>query len=670
VCDPAVGSGHFLVSVLNEFIAIKSDLGVLVYHDDDNYTGLSDWKITIQNDELEIIRSDNDNINFEYHIDSKNSQRVQKTLFHEKQKIIENCLFGVDINPNSVKICRLRLWIELLKNAYYGDNKKLETLPNIDINIRVGNSLVSRFKLNEELKRHKNNIEQYKKLIYAYQNVSEKPQKRKIEKNISELKSVFFKGLLDDNKAKNKLKYLTANLAELNNFSLFEESAKEKKDRESNIQNIKLELAKVSAEIDNIQSNKIYDNAFEWRFEFPEALNEEGDFIGFDVIVGNPPYIFARNSEEKGLTQESKSHFYNNFELAEYQVNLYPLFIELGHCLLKENGIFSYITPNNWLTINTNKKLRHFILNKSNIKIINFYAKVFDSAAVDCAIVFFKKSNENHNVELMEYNDDFKTVKNAVADDFLNKKDYLINIDYFKNTNTVSLLDKIELITAPLNSLADIKVGLGAYGINKGVPPQTKEMIKNRIYHSKEKLSEEYIKYLEGSDVCRYSLSWSGEFLKYGKHLREPRNNFNLFSTKRILVRQIPSKLPYCINACLVEEIALNDRNSMNIIDFKETPELILAVINSKLISYWFFHKFGKMQRDTFPQFKVNELATFPMPKVFEPHKETLIRLVNEIMELKKSGKETLDLESQIDTLVYELYDLTTDEIQIIEGNL
>jgi hypothetical protein len=294
--------------------------------------------------------------------------------------------------------------------------------------------------------------------------------------------------------------------------------------------------------------------------------------------------------------------------------------------------------------------------------------KVFDKAAVDNAIVLFKKSNENRCINLLEYENDFKLISQSSADEFLSKNDFLINISSFKDDDVPSLIEKIELHSIKLNSISDVKVGLGAYGINRGVPPQTAEMIKNRIYHSKIKLTDEYIKYLEGSDVCRYSLLWSGEYLKYGNHLREPRKNFALFSSKRILVRQIPSKLPYCINACLIDEIALNDRNSMNIINMKESPELILAVLNSKLISYWFFHKFGKMQRETFPQFKVNELAIFPMPKTFEPHRENLVALVEQIMAEKKAGQDTYDLETQIDRLVYALYGLSEAEVAIVEG--
>jgi len=664
VCDPAVGSGHFLVSVLNEFITIKSELSVLV---DNDFTGLSDWKVSIHNDELKVIRTDDNSIQFEYNPKSKESYRIQKTLFHEKQTIIENCLFGVDINPNSVKLCRLRLWIELLKNAYYNDDGNLETLPNIDINIQIGNSLVSRFKLTEELEKHQDNIEAYKKAIYAYQNTPDKDKKLDIEKRIAELKGFFFKGLIDNSKDNHKLKQLSNKLVDLNHPSLIEETPKEKKEKERAIQKIHSELHKLKNELN---STEFYENAFEWRFVFPEALNKEGDFVGFDVIIGNPPYIFSRNSKEKGLTEESKSYFYENFELAEYQVNLYPLFIELGDKLLKENGFFSYITPNNWLTINTNKKLRQFILAKSTIKIVNFYMKVFDKAAVDNAIVLFKKSNENSCISLLEYEEDFKLISQSSTDEFLNKNDFLINISSFKNSDVPLLIEKIELNSVKLNSISDVKVGIKAYQIGKGNPVQTIDIKNNRSFHSNQKLDDSYLQYFDGKNICRYFIGWSGEFLKYGNHLAEPRKNFALFSTKRILVRQIPSKLPYCINACLIEEIALNDLNSMNIINMQETPELILAVLNSKLISYWFFHKFGKMQRDTFPQFKVNELAIFPMPKTFEPYRENLVRFVTKIMAEKKAGNNTQELEMQIDTLVYALYGLSDAEIKYIETAL
>jgi adenine-specific DNA-methyltransferase len=190
IIDPAVGSGHFLVSVLNELIAIKSELKILV---DANFEPLSNYSVEVVNDEL--IVTDEDGILFQYKPNSKETQRIQETLFHEKQTLIENCLFGVDINPNSVKICRLRLWIELLKNAYYKNATELETLPNIDINIKCGNSLVSRFALDADLKqalkKSKWTIDSYRLAVATYRNAANKEEKREMERLIENIKSDF-----------------------------------------------------------------------------------------------------------------------------------------------------------------------------------------------------------------------------------------------------------------------------------------------------------------------------------------------------------------------------------------------------------------------------------------------------------------------------------------------
>ena len=212
ICDPAVGSGHFLVSALNEIIAIKNDLRVLQDHSGNR---LKEYHFEVVNDEL--IVTDEDGIPYSYNPKNKESQRIQETLFHEKQTIIENCLFGVDINPNSVKICRLRLWIELLKNAYYKPNtNELETLPNIDINIKCGNSLISRFGLDTDLKKalkqSKWNIESYKLAVSTYRNAESKEQKREMERLIADIKGNFRSEIGTNDPKKLKLEKLKGEL--------------------------------------------------------------------------------------------------------------------------------------------------------------------------------------------------------------------------------------------------------------------------------------------------------------------------------------------------------------------------------------------------------------------------------------------------------------------------
>jgi adenine-specific DNA-methyltransferase len=179
-----------LVSALNEMIAVKNDLKIL---QDREGKRLKEYQVEVVNDEL--IVTDEEGELFEYNPTNKESQRIQETLFHEKQTIIENCLFGVDINSNSVKICRLRLWIELLKNAYYKNATELETLPNIDINIKCGNSLVSRFAidadLKQALKKSKWTIDSYRLAVDTYRNAESKEQKREMERLIADIKSDF-----------------------------------------------------------------------------------------------------------------------------------------------------------------------------------------------------------------------------------------------------------------------------------------------------------------------------------------------------------------------------------------------------------------------------------------------------------------------------------------------
>ncbi len=241
ICDPAVGSGHFLVSALNEMIAIKSELKIL---QDASGKSLRDYHVEVVNDEL--IITDEDGKLFDYNPQNKESQRIQETLFHEKETIIENCLFGVDINPNSVKICRLRLWIELLKNAYYTPESnyiELETLPNIDINIKCGNSLISRFALDADIKSALRNskwsIDSYKVAVQTYRDAESKEQKREMEELIDSIKKDFRSYISPNDPKYKKLSKLRGDLFNLSQTKeLFDEGNKKSKDSKKKIEQL------------------------------------------------------------------------------------------------------------------------------------------------------------------------------------------------------------------------------------------------------------------------------------------------------------------------------------------------------------------------------------------------------------------------------------------------
>jgi len=407
--------------------------------------------------------------------------------------------------------------------------------------------------------------------------------------------------------------------------------------------------------------------AFDFEIYFSEVFHANG---GFDVLIANPPYLFARNSAEKGMTPEAKRYYYENYKLAEYQVNLYPLFIEKADRLLAAQGTLTFITPNNWLTINTNKTLRGFVLGRSSIQIVNFYARVFESADVDSAILIYEKGQHNPHVRLLEYTDTFHELKSAPASFFASQRESVINVEMFKGVQDhYSLVAKVEVNSIPLSRCADVKVGLKAYQTGKGKPPQNEALKKERRFHSTRKLGESCYKYLDGKDVCRYSLQWSGEYLNYGDHLAEPRRNFALFSSKRILVRQIPNKPPYCIHGCYTDKTLLNDLNSLNVIEIKADPLAILAVLNSRLISFWFALKFGKLQRGLFPQFKANELADFPIPKKLSTFEKRLAELARQATDARLDDITTdiRKIDQKIDALVYEAFGLSADDVVIVE---
>jgi len=421
-------------------------------------------------------------------------------------------------------------------------------------------------------------------------------------------------------------------------------------------------------------SNFREQRAFNFEDEFKDAF-EQG---GFDVIIGNPPYVFARGGH---FDEKTKKYYYENFPLASYQLNTYLLFIDRAFRLLKKGGYFGFIIPNTWLTIDTFSPLRKFLLEEtSNLQIINIFDKVFREANVDTCLLIFKKGKPS-NVALGEFREGQLTIVGYFPVSQFKKNNYIINIALAKNKDKASILDKIKYCSKTLDSFSIVKAGLKAYETGKGKPAQTDTMKNNRVYHSKSKDSDDYGKYLKGRDVRRYRINWSGWWLKYGECLAAPRDE-KLFTSPRILVRQIPSPPPYSINAVFTKEYLLNDINSMIIYDFNIIePLFVLAVLNSKITTFWFANTFDKFQRKTFPQFKVKELATFPIPNASQSEQEKIAKKAQTMLDLNKElqatsantdkhnslKREIEKLDREIDEVIYKLYGFTTEEIGIIE---
>lgn len=661
VCDPAVGSGHFLVSVLNEIIALKSDLNVL-FDVDGKFIG-NLIQCYVINDELVI--QDMAGNNFVYQTGNQQAEQIQKAIFHQKRHILENSLFAVDINPSSVNICRLRLWIELLKSSYYYQDSEsgvqtLTTLPNIDINIKVGDSLLHKFDFDYEFDMRRTDFKDYLDLVKEYKETNNKRIKADIWDKIESLKHSF-----DDTASSPELKRLRkleAEQAKAGVIDLFGDESADSKKFELISRQVKEAQKLLKARL----KNPVYASGMEWRMEFPEILGEDGEFLGFDLVIGNPPYIFARN---QSFTDEMKAYYTNTYQVSEYQANTYTIFMELAYQLLRKGGNFSYIIPNNFLTIQTNSKVRQFITEKtSDVFLINSLDKIFADASVDNCIIFFKKNAPNW-IEVAELSHGEYTTIGRVASNFfgeyptfsISMVKYRQAVDIFWKINNYPKLDRLEVAT--------VKAGIMAYETGKGKPKMSAQDKNNRIYHSKEKIDDSYRRYLDGENVSRYKLTWNGEYIKYGENLAAMRDP-NLFNRPRILVRQIPSKTKYSIEAVYVDCDAINDRNSMIITDIKINPFYLLGVLNSSVISLWFFMKFDKFQRRLFPQFKVNELGDFPVPNATDSQQKSVAILVEQLMDEMKKESPNAELVNQlnfdIDNVVMDLFGLTEEEKQII----
>ena len=716
ICDPAVGSGHFLVSVLNEIIAIKSELKILL---DRAGKTLRDYRVEVENDEL--IVSDDDGNFFEYYLNNPEKQRVQEALFHEKQTLIENCLFGVDINPNSVKICRLRLWIELLKNAYYKDYQKnggkdsnygeLETLPNIDINIKCGNSLISRFALDDKLQfasgKTKRSIESYRRAVQNYRRVEDKKEKRQLVKSIEEIKGNFRTTLQGIDPNKTKLRQLEGEVFNLENQTLlFEESEKEKKGRERKIAKLNQDIDKLKVEIEEIESAKVFDNAFEWRFEFPEALNDDGDFVGFDVVIGNPPYV--RQEQIKEL----KPALQREFGCYTGVADLFVYFYERGMQLLKPGGAMTFITSNKYFRAGYGEKLRQFLAENATIEtLIDFGdASVFEAIAYPTIISLKKTAPKDCKVKALNWQPEFvlKELPQVFEkESFLIQQKQLTPDGWRLESKAVlALLDKLRGAGMPLGEYVDGRFYRGILtGYNEAFVVDRETRDKLIAEHPS---SEEVLKpFLRGRDVKRWCVDfaeqylikiessenkehpWSGKPSKKAEDIFAQTypaiySRFSELKTK-LVKRSDQGRHFWELRSCSYyrefEEIkitvpaitknvecALDDRgyvsNDKASIYITKHPQYLLGVLNSKVLGFVVKKVFPSKQNG-FYEFKPTYVSQLPIPAATDKDRLAIEKLVQKCLDAKGVGVEKW--EAEISDRVANLYGLTAEEMKIIK---
>ncbi|PUD11440.1 type IIG restriction enzyme/methyltransferase [Helicobacter pylori] len=668
ICDPAVGSGHFLVSALNEMVLIAYELGLIA--------SLYRHDLRLENDEI-IIHTPEDKI-FNYtipHSENDPHHQIQKELFNLKKDIIENCLFGVDINPNSCEITKLRLWIELLKYSYYifekGKNtNNLETLPNIDINIKCANSLISRFNLNDDLKKIPNikqKIQEYKDLVAQYKDPNSLYPLNKADliNKIQDLKNTFSLTLkdpktkaelekaiekhikkynffaLDDKSLLDGLNYFTPNL-----FGTLKLSLKEEKEAFASYGRIRA----LRKKLDDALSGGEYHNAFEWRFEFPEVLDDEGDFSGFDCIIGNPPYIDYRKIDEK--TKIFLSKFSSVYKKSKWG-SIFVYFIERASQLIIKHGEISFINPIAYLCKPTDHGIRDYI--DKNLKITMLIdlsnIKIFESASTYTCINIFKRENKENEILFQRF-DDF-TELSSNKDDFL--KIPSVNIEHISIFLDPISRNIAERCKTQLGDFCKIFCGLSKTGFRSDVINTN---------------SEKSVYFLESSDIYRYYVNDFGKkFLKRIDDYFSQEKRWIFESQDIIFMTRMTNQI-----RCVVVPLGVYGGKVNILHDFRIDRFLILGVLNSKLMTYFYKKKFfpTHMQGGAFG-FDTLSVETLPIPQITKSNKLTadkIIVLVDKILKAKEKDPKanTQKLEKEIDALVYQLYNLTDEEIKIIEN--
>jgi hypothetical protein len=732
IADVAVGSGHFLVSALNRLLAIKSELNILCDADGKRIKR-RDLILKVDNDELSVV--DDEGEPFEYKPGNEESQRYQEALFNEKRRIIENCLFGVDLNPNSVNICRLRLWIELLKNAYYTKEsgyKQLQTLPNIDINIKVGDSLLSKYPVQNgrliadyltrderaDRKRDslKNSLIEYRQLVQEYKTGKSQSSKMMLRQKIAGIKS----RMVED--------------VQIEMFEEYKGSAGDTID---------------------------FSNSLEWMFEFPEVLDDKGRFTGFDAIIGNPPYV-----QLQSMGEMSDVYSKRDYSCYNKSADLYCLFAERAYSLLKRNGYFSFIMPNKWMLVDYGKELRQFMSQTSLKKILNFGdVQFFADATIYVCIFVSQKSGDKMPVlacslNSKNYHGEFEkevkaatfefpaenfgasewSIRNKLHDSVLQKmnvgtalKDMPITINYGIKTgfNDAFFIDgktREKLIAEDPKSEELIKPLLRGRDINAWVTEKEDQYligtfpalnldidqypaIKNHLMSfGIEKLEQTGAKHIVNGEEIKARKKTSNKWFETQDQI----GYYKEFAKPKIVYPNMTSVFPFTYDetGSLSNDksfIITEKDNSQNLPKGTENViasgakqsnaechpgaegdrahllKALLAIFNSNLVKLWIWYNCPELMGGTreirkayFENLRIplnnaellQQLATLADEIIAAKSPLSLLKGTDNVIasESEAIQRNIADLETQVNTLVYQLYGITdTEEIEAVE---
>ncbi len=648
IFDPAVGSGHFLVSCLNELIKVKSDLRLA-----DNW---HEYEADIQNDELVITHFNGEEFHYvlKDNVINRKQQIIQQSLFEAKLRIIENQLYGIDINPNSVNICRLRLWIELLKHTYYTDEKHIDLriLPNLEFKVMTANSIV------------------------------------RLEQKQGELVHSDYHEVLD------KLR------ESFNGY--FEAGLEDKRELRNNIQQSleKIKNMRIGAE----------GNTEEYITQFdPFHLNVSNPFFdsglmfgvkNFDIVIGNPPYM-----QLQGLKKGINPYIGQGFETYAAEGDIYQLFIERAFNWITEEGIAAFVVSNKWMRAKYGQKTRAWLYKNAEIdELIDIGAGWFDSATVDTNIIVYHKKTASAPRDEIRIPAGHSLDK--ALDGMIVSKE---NGDAWIITDEEEekILRKIRANGTPLKNW-DVSIN---YGIKTGY---NKAFIIDQAKYDEltaaDPKSVEILKpLLQGKDIRRWGYTWGGVYLigtlpslkinidnypdvklyleSFGSRLEQSgekgsrkKTNNKWFETQDTIAYWEEFKKPKIIwgNLNLRPGFALDTEQfyicaPCNLLTL-QTDDIIflkalLAVLNSK-VSHFYLNRIAYSRNGGYQEYKPIFVEQIPVPELTDDSKQKLSRLIDQIYADAPDNEDIQSLEQEIDRIVYRLYHLTDDEIAALEKKI
>jgi len=445
---------------------------------------------------------------------------------------------------------------------------------------------------------------------------------------------------------------------------------------------------------DNLDPEQITDelrnkiNPFDWKAEFPQIFSQKNP--GFDAVIGNPPYVILSS---EFCSAEAISYL-NCYHVAQYKMDLFHLFIEKGLVLLNNGGSLGFIVPNPWLTLKFTDRLRKHILENSCIKeIVLFKHLVFQGANVYTSLLFLNKNCPKNHLAIVKKPDNVFDVADIIncpsiqlpQQTWLETESYAIEV---RQTGAVGgLIKKIIKNHPKLDETARASLGCQAYNRSK----HTAEQIKNRVFHATTKKGKVYLPELAGKDVGRYIIDrQKGQWIKYGPWLHDYRT-IDWLEGPRILIREIVGSGSYKIQACYVEETYCNYKTILNVNPKNSTKvsmKYLTGIINSRLMSFVYPFMSNKMIAQSFPRITVGDLRKLPIRTIDfdnpddKAKHDTMVKLVDRMLDLHKKldaakvpdektkiQRQINTTDKKIDNLVYELYNLTPDEIAIIESS-